>query len=58
MFLATLVAIVCGVAAFHKPIVIGGYGLPALTLAIITAGAAFTALRRLLRVARSLRGRA
>lgn len=59
MFVATITAVACGVAAlFGAPIAIGGYGLPALALALITAGATITALRRLLRIADQLRSRA
>jgi phosphatidylglycerophosphate synthase len=56
MFLASLVALACGGTAFLDiRLAIGGYALPTLTLAIIAAGAALTAVRRLLRIARALR---
>jgi phosphatidylglycerophosphate synthase len=56
MFLATLVAVVCGVAALAgiSP-VIAGYPVPAIALAIIAAGSVLTAVRRLIRIARALR---
>ncbi|HEX2115774.1 MAG TPA: CDP-alcohol phosphatidyltransferase family protein [Alphaproteobacteria bacterium] len=56
MFVATAVAVLCGVASLVQIAVdVGGCGLPAIALAIITAGAAATALRRLTRIARALR---
>jgi phosphatidylglycerophosphate synthase len=57
MFVATFVAVLCGIAGFaNVPAAIGGWALPAIALALIAAGAALTALRRLLRIARVLRG--
>jgi phosphatidylglycerophosphate synthase len=59
MFTATVVAVLCGVAGFaHLPAAIAGWSLPVIALAIIAVGATLTALRRLLRVARVLRGNA
>jgi hypothetical protein len=43
---------------FGATVEAGGYGVPALALALITAGSVLTPLRRLLRIARTLRGRA
>jgi len=57
MFVATVVAVICGIAGLAEiPMSVGGRGLPTIALAIIAIGATFTALRRLLRIARALRG--
>jgi hypothetical protein len=59
MFVVTVTALACGTAAmFGATVEAGGYGVPALALALITAGSVLTPLRRLLRIARTLRGRA
>lgn len=59
MFVATAAAGLCGFAAvLDTTITLGGYGLPALALGVITAGSIVTALRRLARIARTLRDRA
>jgi phosphatidylglycerophosphate synthase len=59
MFVATATAAICGIAAlFGTTAALGGYGVPALVLALITAGSIVTAVRRLLRIAVHLRGHA
>jgi phosphatidylglycerophosphate synthase len=59
MFIVTIVALICGAAEIvdARP-AIRGYGVPALALAVIAAGAAGTTLRRLVRIARALRSAA
>lgn len=59
MFVATVAALACGAAAlFGATLKVAGYGLPTLALALITVGSVVTALRRLMRIAQSLRSRA
>lgn len=58
MFVATFACLICGSAALAGvPPAIAGYGVPTLALALVALGAIATTLRRLVRVARVLRGR-